>query len=237
MTRNTGRWVIRGSLSLAIVGAFVVTGAPAALASTGAVAGGVLTYTASASENNDVAVWPTSATPGAISLDDFGTGSLVAGAGCTLVTGELHCTGVTSVVLNLGNLTDYADWTAISLPVTYNAGSGADEGYGGSGADTFAMSTGDDYVEAGAGADTITMDSGSDYTLAGDGNDSFLESSDDFSSDYLYGGAGTDTADYSGRTERVNVSLDGVDNDGEVGEQDLVESDVENVTGGSGNDD
>src|SRR3954452_23630043 len=229
-------WLFRALAALSLTSGFVLVAAPAALASTGTVAGGVLTYNASASENNDVAVWPTSPTPGAISLDDFGTGTLTPGAGCTLVSGELHCTGVTSVVLNLGNLTDYADWTAVSVPVTYNAGSGADEAYGGDGNDTLNMSTGDDYVEAGGGDDTITLDSGYDTGLGQDGNDTF-SGTDDFSDDAMYGNAGTDTVDYSGRTERVNVSLDGVANDGEVGENDLVESDIENVVGGSGNDD
>jgi Ca2+-binding RTX toxin-like protein len=228
--------VLRGALTTALAAAFVLTGVSTASASTGGVSGGVLTYTATSGENNDVQIWPTSATPGAISLDDFGTASLVANAGCALVTGELHCTGVTSIVLNLGNSADYADWTAVSVPVTYNAGSGADEGYGGGGSDTFAMSTGDDYVEAGSGNDTITLDSGYDYGLAEAGNDTFT-GVDDFSDDYMYGGSGNDSVDYSDRTERVNVSLDGVANDGEVGENDLVEADIENVVGGSGNDD
>ena len=99
----------------------------------------MLTYNATANENNDVLIRPTSATPGAITLDDFGTASLVAGANCPLVSGELRCTGVTSIVLNVGNLGDVADWTAIDLPVTYNASTGNDEGYGGSGNDTFNM--------------------------------------------------------------------------------------------------
>lgn len=54
--------------------------------------------------------------------------------------------------------------------------------------------------------------------------------------DSLIGGAGKDLADYSSRTAAVNVSLDGVANDGAAGEQDNVATDVEDLKGGSGND-
>src|SRR5206468_10571976 len=45
-----------------------------------------------------------------------------------------------------------------------------------------------------------------------------------------------DTADYSGRTNAVTVTLDGAPGDGESGELDNVGTSVENVNGGSGND-
>ena len=54
--------------------------------------------------------------------------------------------------------------------------------------------------------------------------------------DVFNGGAGTDIADYSDRAPAVTVSIDGTANDGEPGERDNVKTDVENVTGGSGND-
>src|SRR3954452_17274861 len=47
---------------------------------------------------------------------------------------------------------------------------------------------------------------------------------------------GTDTADYSARTQTVSVVLDGEFNDGEAGERDNARPDVELVLGGSGAD-
>ena len=53
--------------------------------------------------------------------------------------------------------------------------------------------------------------------------------------DQLVGGLGTDTADYSSRTEPLTLTLDGADNDGATGEGDGM-VDVDNVRGGSGAD-
>jgi Ca2+-binding RTX toxin-like protein len=56
-------------------------------------------------------------------------------------------------------------------------------------------------------------------------------------SDELRGGAGIrDRADYAERDSAVKVTLDGIQNDGESGENDLVATDVENVIGGAGPD-
>jgi Ca2+-binding RTX toxin-like protein len=54
--------------------------------------------------------------------------------------------------------------------------------------------------------------------------------------DVFAGGDGTDTGNYLSRTNGVAVSLDGNAGDGEFGEGDNVEPDVENVLGGSGAD-
>jgi Ca2+-binding RTX toxin-like protein len=54
--------------------------------------------------------------------------------------------------------------------------------------------------------------------------------------DRLRGGAGVDTASYVGRAAAVGASLDNVANDGQIGETDLIDDDVENITGGNGND-
>lgn len=56
--------------------------------------------------------------------------------------------------------------------------------------------------------------------------------------DTVTGGMGVDTVDYAFRSGAITVTLaDDTANDGESGEQDTIKSDVENVTGGSGNDD
>jgi len=54
--------------------------------------------------------------------------------------------------------------------------------------------------------------------------------------DLLFGGAGTDTADYSARTAAVAADPDGEADDGEAGEGDTIETDVEGAAGGSGDD-
>ena len=76
----------------------------------------------------------------------------------------------------------------------------------------------------GPGNDTMTGGSGQDTFVSGTG------------ADVLKGGIGYDTADYSARTAPLTVSLDGVANDGEAGEGDNVQTDVEVVTGGAGGD-
>src|SRR4051794_20908932 len=76
----------------------------------------------------------------------------------------------------------------------------------------------------GAGADRVSLGAGADTLKPGTG------------ADVLSGGAGIDTADYSTRTGDLTVSLDDQPGDGEVGENDDVRADVENVTGGAGAD-
>ncbi len=228
---RAGRVLTAAAFAVAFVGLYP----SAAFASSGGVSGGVLTYNATTSENQDVVI--TSSGAGQVTLEDWGTGSMSQTGGCVASGGNtLTCTGVTSIVLNLGNLADIADWTAVSYPVTYNGGSGSDEAYGGSGDDTLNMGTSSDWAEGGGGNDTFVNDWGTDTTYGQGGDDTFNESVDDLNDDYLWGGTGTDTVSYSGRTERVDVSLDGSRNDGEAGESDNVEADVENVTGGAGND-
>src|SRR4051812_28520075 len=77
-------------------------------------------------------------------------------------------------------------------------------------------------------------------TLIGAGEDDTLDGGN--GADELSGGAGADTADYSARTAAVRVTIDGIGDDGEncpnllTCEGDNVNSDVENIAGGAGND-
>ncbi len=66
----------------------------------------------------------------------------------------------------------------------------------------------------------FTGNGGNDLMISGAGNDTFHEGSAMNGADDMDGGTGSDTCDYSGRSNAVNVSLDGVDNDGEAGEGD-----------------
>jgi Ca2+-binding RTX toxin-like protein len=78
--------------------------------------------------------------------------------------------------------------------------------HGGDGNDKLGGGGGDDDIDGGAGADVIT------------------------------GGPGTDLANYSDRTNDLVVGIGGMADDGEAGEHDNVQYDIEQIAGGSGND-
>ncbi len=96
--------------------------------------------------------------------------------------------------------------------------------FGDNGNDTLNGGTGNDFLSGLAGNDSLSGGAGNDTLDGGTGADIFR------------GGGGSDTADYSHRTENLNITLDNVANDGAAGEHDNVMSDVENILGGSGND-
>jgi Ca2+-binding RTX toxin-like protein len=100
-----------------------------------------------------------------------------------------------------------------------------------------AMTTGIE-VFGGPGDDTLQGGLGNDILHGGDGNDTFLTANVADGDDLYYGGIGTDTMSFAARTAAVTASLDGLAGDGDVaaGESDNVGADVENLTGGSGND-
>jgi len=102
--------------------------------------------------------------------------------------------------------------------------------------DTVSGGAGNDFVYGEFGVDTLTGGPGDDVLDGGLSNDSLDGGTGD---DVMKGGAATDTVFYSSRTSPVVVTVGAGANDGEVAldEADDVQSDVENVTGGGGNDD
>ena len=62
----------------------------------------------------------------------------------------------------------------------------------------------------------ITDGDGNDCVEGGPGNDSFDQAAASNGADVILGNTGSDLANYSGRTEPVAVSLDGVANDGQI---------------------
>ncbi len=123
---------------------------------------------------------------------------------------------------------------------------------GGKGNDMLIGGVGNDSLFGGAyaddGDDTLLGYGGDDKLLGGVGNDRLDGGA---GADWMSGGDGIDIADYSKRTNDLDVSLDGVANDGAftaavisgppqviqiTSEGDNVLVDVENVSGGSGND-
>ncbi|HEX8914414.1 MAG TPA: hypothetical protein VF796_18850 [Humisphaera sp.] len=122
-------------------------------------------------------------------------------------TRSFTLTAVKKIVVNAGKGNDTVNIAAsVTKPAVINGSDGNDKLTGGGGSDV---------INGGAGNDTET---------GGGGKDTFN------------GGTGTDTVSYASYSKAVKVSLDGVPNDGAAGEGDDVETDVENVTGGSGDD-
>lgn len=104
---------------------------------------------------------------------------------------------------------------------------------GGRGNDILHGSFRDETLNGFEGNDVLWGAGGNDTMDGGAGNDTLAASP---GADIMIGGPGIDLADYSSRTTAVKVTLDGVANDGQSGEKDNVRVDVENVTGGKGDD-
>jgi len=150
-----------------------------------------------------------------------------------------------------------------------DGGVGNDGLNGGEGDDVIRGGTGDDWLDGWNGNDLIEGDDGNDtlwgyfdndILRGGNGDDWMVgEDQDDLldggpGADAMAGNAGNDTIDYSSRTENLNITLDGVANDGRAastllfrdpftlqwvgdrGEQDNVQPDFEIVLCGSGHD-
>jgi Ca2+-binding RTX toxin-like protein len=98
---------------------------------------------------------------------------------------------------------------------------------GGGGNDTLSGGAGDDRLIGGGGNDTLNGDAGDDVFDMGTGVDG---------DDTIHGGAGLDLVDYAQRTNAITVVMDGVTGGGESGELDKIGTDVEDLTGGSGDD-
>jgi Ca2+-binding RTX toxin-like protein len=123
------------------------------------------------------------------------------------------------------------------------AGPGNDDLTGGGGDDQLFGGEGEDNLHGGDGADVLDGGGGddADRQVTGYANAALHLYRDTLDGgpgpDVLRGGDGDfDAADYSSRTGPVKVTLDGIANDGEPGENDFVAADVEDATGGSGDD-
>jgi Ca2+-binding RTX toxin-like protein len=125
---------------------------------------------------------------------------------------------------------DVADYSDRTNPVTADLDGAADDGEPG---ETDRIETDVEALLGGAGSDVLTGNNGPNTLSGGPGNDVLNGL---LGADVLQGGAGTDSVSYAGRPTGVLVTLDDAANDGESGETDNVGADVENVTGGNGND-
>jgi len=126
-------------------------------------------------------------------------------------------TSVNQIVVNLNHGNDSVTMSAgLSIPASL---------VGGNGDDTLVGSDGDDTLLGGAGLDSLSGAGGNDVLNGGTGADA------------MFGGSGVDRVDYFARTANLVITLNGIANDGEAGENDNIHTDVEHVIGGSGNDD
>ena len=179
----------------------------------------ILTYDAAAGESNKLDITVNGSTA---EIADPGAGSITPGqncaangpkkATCTLPGGA----NIQEVVAELGDGNDTADVSGASTDLT-----------GGTGDDTLRGGALRDILRGGGGTDTLRGNAGTDTLVDGDVSGSADR-------DTLDGGADNDFVSYD-RTAPVIVDLADNAGDGETGEDDRL-TDVENVSGGRGND-
>jgi Ca2+-binding RTX toxin-like protein len=172
--------------------------------------------------------------------------------------GLVAVSSVKKVVVNTNAGDDYAYITHFdkNVPVSLNGGDGADgltaavygaaTLIGGAGNDVLVGGSGNDSLDGGDGNDVVSGANGNDTVLGGAGVDligggggnDLLDGG--LGADRIRGNEGADTVTYASRTKAVFVDLTDAStelaDDGELGEKDFVEADVENIIGGSGND-
>ncbi|MFL5909667.1 MAG: lytic murein transglycosylase [Gaiellaceae bacterium] len=129
-----------------------------------------------------------------------------------------------------GSGSDTADYSSRRAPVSVSLDDQWNDGEAGEGDDA---ASDVEKVLGGSAADHLVGDAAAN-TLNGNGGDDVLDGGK--GADTLIGGDGRDLADYSSRSGDVNVDLDNNADDGEGGERDNVRSDVEDVSGGRGDD-
>jgi Ca2+-binding RTX toxin-like protein len=233
----------------AVAVAFTFAAVDASEAATVSVDNGVLLYAEEPGEPETNAVLIQSGTfqggPGYTILEVTGT-EITPGPGCEQnINGPAiaDCTASVSLFsIDLGARDDSVDLPTDSpRPSVVSGGEGSDTVVGGNSTDTVDGGSGDDrFLGELFDRPSVVGDFGDDTFAGGSGNDTFFAKSafdcgescplanggDDF-----IGGEGEDTADYHRGLAPVNVSLDGVANDGEGGEGDNIFPDVETVVG------
>jgi Ca2+-binding RTX toxin-like protein len=172
---------------------------------------------------------------------------LTAGAGDDTLNGaagdDTLVGGSGSDALNGGANVDSVSYNPESRDVSVTAGAGAnddgvidvDSGTAGNQSEGDTVAADVESIAGGGGDDTLVGGTGAG-TIAGNGGNDVLNGGADTLSDTINGGSGLDTVSYAGRSNPVTVTLDGIANDGEGGENDNVLANVENATGGGGAD-
>ena len=198
------------------------------------------------SSDADVVVLGTPA--GSVAAGNGGDDNLTAGSGGSLLDGgagrDTLIGGTGPDVLDGGAGSDSMDGGEETDTVTYASRSEGvnvtlDTGSRDDGSDVDGQvgdrdtTTNTEALVGGSGNDELYGDGGANNIFGGGGDDTLLGGG---AKDILAGGEGSDTASYADHTAPVNVTLDAADNDGEAEENDDVAGDIENATGGTGDD-
>ena len=182
------------------------------------VAAGITTVNIELSDQNDTLV--VNLALGVIVRAGDGGDTITGGAGNDTLFGNGG-----GDTLNGGGGIDTADYSSAATPVTVTLDGSAGDGESGE-SDNVGVDV--ENVTGGSANDVLTG-SGAANTLSGGAGNDLLRGAG--GPDLLQGGDGSDTVSYDYSTVGVNVTLDGVANDGTAGELDNVQADVENVTG------
>jgi Ca2+-binding RTX toxin-like protein len=157
---------------------------------------------------------------------------------------------VATATINGGSGDDTLRGGSAGTTVTLNGNGGADtlngmDGptiiHGGDGNDGVFGGAGNDQVFGEGGDDRVRGHEGNDLEDGGPGNDDIgfspgVNHDSDPGADVTVGGPGTDKLRLSGHNGGMAISLDGQANDGTPGEGDNVGSDIEEISGTTGND-
>ncbi|MGH2838529.1 MAG: hypothetical protein ACRDJY_09325 [Thermoleophilaceae bacterium] len=157
-------------------------------------------------------------------------------APCTLIeTRQAICParGVERLAVDADDEDDSVSIDNVTPPAAVVGGSGNDRITGGDGGDLLVGLSGNDVLAGRAGPDQLRGGPGNDTLTGGAGQDSIQT---DAGADSLDGGPDVDRLSYADRYERVDVTLDGVANDGYWGEGDNVRATVEEIHGGGAGD-
>jgi Ca2+-binding RTX toxin-like protein len=156
------------------------------------------------------------------------------------------CATPATATITAGSGQDTLRGGSASTNVTIFGGGGADTLNGGAGNDVVHGGEGNDQaVSGGAGNDQLLGEGGDDVIRGGEGNDiedggtgndrvgysPGVSNDDDTGADKLNGGPGDDRLLLDGHSGGMNITLDGVANDGSPGEGDNVGSDFEQIDG------
>ena len=184
----------------------------------------------------------------------LGTDSVLGGDGDDRFDEQAAANG--NDTFNGGLHRDTVDYSARTLAVTVTQAaapgdgeSGGSEGdvvpadvevvLGGSGGDNLTGDAQANRFEGRGGGDTFGSSGGDDELVGGEGDDTFLSGTEIEGADDLFGGPGTDTADYTARTFPLKITIGDVIADGEFSptvEGDLLDGEIEQVFGGSSDD-
>lgn len=213
--------MVRRALVLTLL---TVAGIPsAAQAATLTLSGGVLRYTATPGGVSNVLFTESAGTitvtrPPSTDTDPFTL------TGCSGTADTATCTGVQRIEVDAGDGSDRITATsgspAVGIPVDMTI-------LGGEGNDVLLGGGRNDSIDGGSGDDDIDGSSGNDVLRGGDGNDELAPNT---GTDGISGGEGIDTVTYGLRVV-PSLTLDGVANDGAIGENDLIGADIENIEG------